>query len=330
MSLSSKGKKRTAGTKRIKEKLSRSTFCKTLNTQERFFFCLFLCSCKRLEEVLRAKKKNETFWKSKRDSKLQSAKRKEKREKKEGHTFALAKKKARRRRRRRRRMALPATRPKKHHSREEDDDEEEEEEGKEEKKSAVANAVPRAWLETTANETLRLMMMDTKETLSFLEMTCYASREEIEEESEREWMYALTERNMRKMYEQTWWWNSLEKRRELNHQCAKFVVVRMKEKGKDVAEPKAFAHFRFEVDDDDVASVYIYELQVEQTMKRSGLGKVLMQACERIGVGLGLKHMALTVLKTNEGARAFYAKIGYEETDHAPAGAHYVILRKRI
>ena len=227
-------------------------------------------------------------------------------------------------------MALPATRPKKHHSREEDDDEEEEEEGKEEKKSAVANAVPRAWLETTANETLRLMMMDTKETLSFLEMTCYASREEIEEESEREWMYALTERNMRKMYEQTWGWNSLEKRRELNHQCAKFVVVRMKEKGKDVAEPKAFAHFRFEVDDDDVASVYIYELQVEQTMKKSGLGKVLMQACERIGVGLGLKHMALTVLKTNEGARAFYAKIGYEETDHAPAGAHYVILRKRI
>ena len=233
-------------------------------------------------------------------------------------------------------MALPATRPKKHHSREEeeeeeeDEEEEEEEEGKEEKKSAVANAVPRAWLETTANETLRLMMMDTKETLSLLEMTCYASREEIEEESEREWMYALTERNMRKMYEQTWGWNSLEKRRELNHQCAKFVVVRTKEKGKDVAEPKAFAHFRFEVDDDDVASVYIYELQVEQTMKRSGLGKVLMQACERIGVGLGLKHMALTVLKTNEGARAFYAKIGYEETDHAPAGAHYVILRKRI
>ena len=27
--------------------------------------------------------------------------------------------------------------------------------------------------------------------------------------------------------------------------------------------------------------------------------------------------MALTVLKTNEGARAFYAKIGYEKTDHS-------------
>jgi ribosomal protein S18 acetylase RimI-like enzyme len=40
--------------------------------------------------------------------------------------------------------------------------------------------------------------------------------------------------------------------------------------------------------------------------------------------------MALTVLKKNEGARAFYEKIGYEETDHAPADAHYVILRKRV
>ena len=188
--------------------------------------------------------------------------------------------------------------------------------------------MPRAWLETTANETLRLMMMDTKETLSFLEMTCYASREEIEEESEREWMYALTERNMRKMYEQTWGWNSLEKRERAESSMREFVVVRIKEKGKDVAEPKAFAHFR--LSRRRRRRVGVYELQVEQTMKRSGLGKVLMQACERIGVGLGLKHMALTVLKTNEGARAFYAKIGYEETDHAPAGAHYVILRKRI
>ena len=94
--------------------------------------------------------------------------------------------------------------------------------------------------------------------------------------------------------------------------------------------PVAFAHFRFEVDDDDVASVYIYELQVEQTKKRLGLGRLLMRACEKIAVELGLKHMALTVLKKNEGARAFYEKIGYEETDHAPADAHYVIMRKRV
>ena len=62
---------------------------------------------------------------------------------------------------------------------------------------------------------------------------------------------------------------------------------------------------------------------------KSGLGKVLMQAVKELS-WFRLKHMALTVLKTNERAGAFYAKIGYEETDHAPAGAHYVILRKRI
>jgi ribosomal protein S18 acetylase RimI-like enzyme len=156
-------------------------------------------------------------------------------------------------------------------------------------------------------------------------------------------MYALTETNMRKMYEQTWGWNSLEKRRELNHQNAKFVFAVEKKKKKkkkcddgrtkseeDEELPVAFAHFRFEVDDDDVASVYIYELQVERTKKRLGLGRLLMRACEKIAVELGLKHMALTVLKKNEGARAFYEKIGYEETDHAPADAHYVILRKRV
>jgi ribosomal protein S18 acetylase RimI-like enzyme len=140
----------------------------------------------------------------------------------------------------------------------------------------------------------------------------------------------------------------LEKRRELSDQNAKFVLAftqKMKrgEEGKeakvalnttdedeDEEKPVAFAHYRFEVDDDDVASVYIYELQVEQTMKRSGLGRVLMRACEKIGCALGLKHAALTVLKTNQAARSFYAKIGYEETDHAPVDAHYVIMRKRI
>ena len=111
---------------------------------------------------------------------------------------------------------------------------------------------------------------------------------------------------------------------------AKVALNTTDDEDEDEEKPVAFAHYRFEVDDDDVASVYIYELQVEQTMKRSGLGRVLMRACEKIGCALGLKHAALTVLKTNQAARSFYAKIGYEETDHAPVDAHYVIMRKRI
>ena len=215
----------------------------------------------------------------------------------------------------------------------------------EERKARVANAVPKSWLEKTANKTNTTPL--SSNTCHVLR--CYASRLEIENnENVRDWMYALTETNMREMYEQTWGWNSLEKRRELNDQNAKFVLVftqkKKREEEKEEAKvalnttddekeeekPVAFAHYRFEVDDDDVASVYIYELQVEQTMKRSGLGRVLMRACEKIGCALGLKHAALTVLKTNQGARSFYAKIGYEETDHAPVDAHYVIMRKRI
>ena len=216
-------------------------------------------------------------------------------------------------------------------------------EDEEERKTRVANAVPKTWLEKTA------LSVSDDAFSKRLFVRCYASHLEIENnENVRDWMYALTETNMREMYEQTWGWNSLEKRRELSDQNAKFVLVftrEMKrgEEGKeakvalnttdedeDEEKPVAFAHYRFEVDDDDVASVYIYELQVEQTMKRSGLGRVLMRACEKIGCALGLKHAALTVLKTNQAARSFYAKIGYEETDHAPVDAHYVIMRKRI
>ncbi len=238
----------------------------------------------------------------------------------------------------------------------------EEDDEEEEKRCAVANLIPSSWLETTANKA-RLVKISTPFFLPekeddddddddalFFSLRSYASHSEIRNnERTRDWMYALTETNMRKMYEQTWGWNSLEKRRELNHQNAKFVFAVEKKKKKkkcddgstkneeeeeeeeeDEELPVAFAHFRFEVDDDDVASVYIYELQVERTKKRLGLGRLLMRACEKIAVELGLKHMALTVLKKNEGARAFYEKIGYEETDHAPADAHYVILRKRV
>jgi len=254
----------------------------------------------------------------------------------------------------------------------------EEEDDEEEKRCAVANLIPSSWLETTANKA-RLVKISTAPSLPekaddddeedaaaaargettattsttatdpalMFSLRSYASHSEIRNnERTRDWMYALTETNMRKMYEQTWGWNSLEKRRELNHQNAKFVFAVEKKKKKkcddgstkseeeedeeDEELPVAFAHFRFEVDDDDVASVYIYELQVERTKKRLGLGRLLMRACEKIAVELGLKHMALTVLKKNEGARAFYEKIGYEETDHAPADAHYVIMRKRV
>jgi ribosomal protein S18 acetylase RimI-like enzyme len=199
----------------------------------------------------------------------------------------------------------------------------------EEKKTRVANAVPKSWLEKTA------LSVSDDAFSKRLFVRCYASHLEIENsENVRDWMYALTETNMREMYEQTWGWNSLEKRRELKREEekeeAKVALNTTDDEDEDEEKPVAFAHYRFEVDDDDVASVYIYELQVEQTMKRSGLGRVLMRACEKIGCALGLKHAALTVLKTNQAARSFYAKIGYEETDHAPVDAHYVIMRKRI
>ncbi len=39
--------------------------------------------------------------------------------------------------------------------------------------------------------------------------------------------------------------------------------------------PKAFSHFRFDMDYDDEV-VYVYEIQLEKEVRRKGLGKFMM------------------------------------------------------
>ena len=108
-------------------------------------------------------------------------------------------------------------------------------EDEEERKTRVANALPKTWLEKTA------LSVSDDAFSKRLFVRCYASHLEIENnENVRDWMYALTETNMREMYEQTWGWNSLEKRRELSDQNAKFVLVFTREmkRGEEGKEAK--------------------------------------------------------------------------------------------
>merc|ERR1712059_198881 len=66
-------------------------------------------------------------------------------------------------------------------------------------------------------------------------------------------------------------------------------------------EPVAFCHFRFDMDyDDDV--LYCYEIQLEQSMRRKGLGRFLMKV-------LDLIMMMLTVFKHNQSAYTFFTKV---------------------
>ena len=169
----------------------------------------------------------------------------------------------------------------------------------------------------------------------------------------RRWAFDLTKRNMRDAYERTWGWNNREKRRELSHADARFLVAHVEkhpketvlasrddERRADATSPAssddavAFVHVRFEVEADDAPVVYAYELQcdAEKDARGKGLGRFLMRAAEAAGVAAGCSRSVLTVLKENTGARAFYETLGYVPDPDTPADAAcaYVILRKAL
>ena len=156
----------------------------------------------------------------------------------------------------------------------------------------------------------------------------------------RRWCFDLTKRNMEAMYTRTWGWSNPEKRRELAHSDARFLVA-FKHKhphrnDDDAADddddtPIGFVHFRFEVEDSDGSPVaYVYELQVEDEMKGRGVGTALMAAVESIAKHTEMTRTALTVLKTNKGASLFYERRGYVKDPDTPRdeACHYVILTK--
>ena len=164
---------------------------------------------------------------------------------------------------------------------------------------------------------------------------------------------------MRDAYERTIRDNR-EKRRELSHSDARFLVAHAEKKRPTVEgygsetvarrdrddkdderrsellslasdDAVAFVHVRFEVEADDAPVVYAYELQcdAEKDARGKGLGRFLMRCAPRSrGEHGGCERSVLTVLKENTGARAFYEKLGYVPDPDTPADAScaYVAL----
>lgn len=145
----------------------------------------------------------------------------------------------------------------------------------------------------------------------------------------RRWCFDLTKRNMEAMYERTWGWSNPEKRRELAHSDARFIVAFRGDDDDD--GPMGFVHFRFEVEDSDGTPVaYVYELQVEDDARGRGVGRALMDRVESVAEKTRMARTMLTVLKTNAAAARFYERLGYVEDGDTPRdeACHYVILTK--
>ncbi|CAI7906181.1 unnamed protein product, partial [Closterium sp. NIES-54] len=80
-----------------------------------------------------------------------------------------------------------------------------------------------------------------------------------------------------------------------------------------------FMHFRI-VEENEMASLYVYELQVEAEYQGMGIGSKLMRIAELMAKKCELEAIFLTVQKENKSARALYMeKLGFQTADHSPA-----------
>ena len=158
---------------------------------------------------------------------------------------------------------------------------------------------------------------------------------------------------MSEHYKSSQWGLDLQsKAKELKHKKARFLIATLDNDSmstsssptKDSTTPDivAFAHFRFDFDDDDQPShpvLYVYELHVHPSYQRYGIGRRLMSIMELMAMRSSMSHVMLTVFTHNKQALKFYSeKMKYSIADSSPSNfgeegaepADYEILWKCV
>ncbi|CAH0550756.1 unnamed protein product [Brassicogethes aeneus] len=128
----------------------------------------------------------------------------------------------------------------------------------------------------------------------------------------KSWAFNLTKKNMQHKYEQSsWGWSDEKKLDELTDDAAWYLIVKAVD-----GTSLGFSHFRFDVDE-GIEVLYCYELQLESSIHRKGLGKFMMQVLELIGFKNNMRKVVLTVLKNNQNSK-FFRAINYELDESSP------------
>ncbi|XP_055849409.1 N-alpha-acetyltransferase 40 [Episyrphus balteatus] len=142
------------------------------------------------------------------------------------------------------------------------------------------------------------------------------------------WAFKLAEKNVGPFYKESkMGWQPKIKQNDLNKNWARYLVALDKSKN-----PVAYAMFRFDLDYGN-AVLYCYEMQIEKSSQRQGLGKFMMTALENCAKHWDMEKVVLTVLKNNPIAAEFFRKIGFALDETSPdvlEKAEYEILSKQI
>ena len=110
---------------------------------------------------------------------------------------------------------------------------------------------------------------------------------------DKKWIWKLLEGNMRPVFGEKVWKarEGKEKKNDMVDDDARYIIVRrapaVDPENTDPngvntdtsGEPLGFVHYRFVIEE-DVAVMYVYELQLDAAAHRKGLGKYLMMLCD--------------------------------------------------
>lgn len=130
-------------------------------------------------------------------------------------------------------------------------------------------------------------------------------------------------------------WSDEEKRRELLHSHAYLLLLRLNHSPFTL---HGLVHFRLDEEPQGVPVMYLYELQLHETLRGQGVGTQLMGYVEHIAQATKMVKVMCTVQTVNAHALRFYKdRCGYTMDDlspqnHTPSPQHhaYEILSKRV
>lgn len=139
-----------------------------------------------------------------------------------------------------------------------------------------------------------------------------------------QWAFELTKKNMESLYASTWGWNDKDKQKEMGDDRMWFLIAF----DQSTNDPVAFTSFRFDIDY-GYPVVYCYEIQLQSSLQRKGLGKFLMQVLQLMAIKYEMHKVVATVLDCNEASQKFFVdKLGYTEDETSPDDECYRILSK--
>ncbi|OCK79083.1 acyl-CoA N-acyltransferase [Lepidopterella palustris CBS 459.81] len=121
-------------------------------------------------------------------------------------------------------------------------------------------------------------------------------------------------------------WRPKAKRREMQDVDMRYILVRrlsqpLDNNNSDQAphDILGFLSFMITMDDDYMYPVlYVYEVHLSEGLRGCGLGSHLMNVAEKIGQGVGVTKIMLTVFTSNTAAEKFYRRLGYSKDDISP------------